>query len=118
MPTSNSSIKTFSNGGTIRIDDDSVQARVIKIQKRVVHAEIRALGHNTPVANSRQEIIIVHALGVKELPTTWQDIAQRQIEVGKVRILADNEEHLIHGGVTILYDESQQDLILQGQKYQ
>lgn len=118
MPILNNPIKTFSNGGTIRIDNNSVRSTVIKVQKRIVHAEIKALGHNAPVANHRQEIIIVHALGIEELPATWQGLVQRQVEVDRVHILADDEEHLIHGHVTLLFDSSEQDLILQGSRYQ
>lgn len=104
--------------GTIRIDQDQVAAAVIKVQKRIVSREIRALGHNAPVANPRQESVTAYAMGVASIPASWQTLIDRQAEVDRVFIIDGEEEHLLHTHVSLLYDANTQELTLQGSRYQ
>lgn len=106
MEPSNQVLATFPNGGTLRIDNDSVSATVIKVQKKIITAP------NTP----REEYIIVYAEGVDQIPSSWQRIIDTQAEVDRVHVEADNEEHLIHNHVTLQFDDNQ--LRLQGKRYQ
>lgn len=111
MPGYNQVIKTFPKGGTIRIDDKSVLASVIKIQKRVSYAEIKSLG-SIKITRIRKELYICFAY-IDKLPQEWRILK----EVGRVSLETSEGNHILSGKVEINFNSSDNLLTLYARGY-
>jgi len=111
-------VDNFPDGGTLTVDNDTVNVTAIKVQKNTIRAQIIPVRAKLPLTTPPQirlEVYFMLYAFVDDLPDSWQRLVG---EVGRVNITAGSETRLLHDHVIISYDPISKMLRLKANRYQ